>query len=125
MSPGARLGAGVLTIVGGAIALVLGLLLALVGGALEAVYGTNGNSAGVSGVLAILFGLGAVLIAVLFFLPSKKPAVILLAFDIAGMVWAFARVDAWALALVPLVPLGVALFLGVASDGRRDTSAST
>ena len=65
------------------------------------------------------------IIAVLFFLPSKKPAVILLAFDIAGMVWAFARVDAWALALVPLVPLGVALFLGVASDGRRDTSAST
>lgn len=111
MSAPIRIAAGVLAIIGGAVALGIGFLLALVGGALEAVYGVNGNSAGVSGLLAMLFGFGAVVAAALLFVSTRKRALIVLAANMAGLLWAFARVDAAVLALIPLVPLGVALLL--------------
>lgn len=117
MSTPIRIAAGALAIIGGAVALGIGFLLAVIGGAFEAVYGVNGNSAGVSGLLAMLFGFGAVFSAALFFVSTRKRALIVLAVNMGGLLWAFARVDAAALALIPLVPLGVALLLAAISRG--------
>lgn len=119
VSVGARFGAGVLGIVGGALALVMGILMAVFGGLMGALASSNGASLAASGGLAMVFGILAILIATLFFLPWKKPAVILMALDIAALMWAFLRVEAWALALVPVLPLVFAVLLGLTGRPLR------
>jgi len=117
---GSRLAAGVLGLIGGALALLIGLVLLLFGGIIDVLDANNGNSVALSGFLATVFALGAIGAACLFFLPWAKAAVVAMAFDIAFLVWAFARVDAWALALIPVAPLACSILFGLAAAARSE-----
>jgi len=110
----------VLTLVGAGLAFLLGLLIVLLGGVMAAFDANSGASAALTGGLAMVFGLTAIPVAALFFLPRVLPAVAFLALEIAALLWAFARVDSVALALVPVLPLAFAALSGVAALGERE-----
>ena len=115
---GSRLAAGVLGLVGASLALLLGGVMLIFGGVVDVLDANNGNSVALSGFLAVLFALGGVGAAGLFFLPWARAAVAATAFEIALLLWAFARVDAWALALIPVAPLACSVFFGLAAGSR-------
>jgi hypothetical protein len=117
---GARVGAGVLGILGGALALLIGFVLLLFGGALGALTIDGGWSAAGTGALVMVLGCVAVGGAALFFIPKSFPAVILMALDIAAILWAFSRIDWTAVALIPVLPLGFAVLLGLAGGSRHE-----
>jgi hypothetical protein len=73
--------------------------------------------------MALVFAIAAVPVAGLFFLPRLLPALTLLALEIAALLWAFSRVDAVALALIPVIPLAFAALAGVVALGERPEPA--
>jgi hypothetical protein len=126
LSIGARVAACVLATVGGSVALVMAIVLVLFGGVLSIVSTGSPASVAASGGLLFLFSLGAVCAAAGFvvFPWSRVPAVVI-AVDIAAMLWSMARIDAVGFALVPIVPLCFAVILGLAPAPRPALSALT
>jgi len=119
---GSRVSAGLLGFVGGALGLGLGFILLLLGGVMAILHASNGASVGVTGAIVILFAAWAVAVASLFFLHRDRPAIGLTAVSIAGIIWAFARIDAWGLALIPVLPLAGAVILGAIGLDRSEPS---
>jgi hypothetical protein len=120
ISLAARLSAGVLGLVGGSLGLLLGLLLLLLGVVMAALQASNGGSIAASGALALVFGFAALGGAALFYLPWRKAGVIVTALSVAGLLWAFALIGAWPLALIPVIPLAAAILFGLAGLGGHE-----
>jgi hypothetical protein len=57
---------------------------------------------------------------VLYLLPSARAAFVAMAVSLALMLWAFVRVDAWALGLIPILPLACSVLLGLSAAVRPE-----
>ena len=113
---------GVLALTGGGLAIALGFFVLLIAGVMGAFNANNGGSAAVAGLLAVLFGFCAIGSTALLLLPRLLPGLAALGFSIAGLLWAFSRVDAIGLALIPVLPLAFAALCALAAFNGHGVS---
>ena len=112
---GARLAAVVLGIAGAGVALVMGLGMFFFGGVIDMLESNNGASIALSALIVIPVAAGGLWAAWMLFRPNPRLAVAATVLEIALLWWALALVDAWELALVPIVPLAGSVLFGLAA----------
>lgn len=108
----------VLGATGGAVALTMGLGMLFFGGVIDMLEANNGASIALSGCIIIPAALGGLWAAWMFFGPNPRLALGATVLEIVVVWWALALVDAWELALVPVVPLACSVLFGLAAVAR-------
>jgi len=115
LAAGSRLAAVVLGIAGAGVALLMGLGMLLFGGVIDMLEANNGASIALSACIIIPVAVGGLWAAWQCFRPNPRLAVAATALEIVLVWWAFDLVDAWELALVPVVPLAGSVLFGLAA----------
>ena len=118
LAGGARLAAVVLGMAGAGVALVMGLGMLFFGGVIDMLESNNGASIALSACIIIPAAVGGLWAAWQFFRPNPRLALAATVFEIVLVWWALALVDAWELALVPVVPLAGSVLFGLAAVVR-------
>ena len=118
LAAGSRLAAVVLGIVGAGVALVMGLGMLFFGGVIDMLEANNGASIALSACIVIPVAVAGLWAAWQCFRPNPRLAVVATALEIVLVWWAFDLVDAWELALVPVVPLVGSVLFGLATAVR-------
>ncbi|MEO8540994.1 MAG: hypothetical protein ABI577_14735 [bacterium] len=125
-SSGFRYAAGVLGLLGSALALVMALVMILFGGVLGAIDSSSGHSLLAGGGLLFVFSIAAISVsAAFFFIPSGRFVAICLALLTGAVLWSLAWVDAVGWAIPPVTLMCVAVLAGLMAGPKASPDATS